>query len=163
MPLFAFAWGVLAWASGAIVGVAVVVAALALRPRVVGFAARQAANAAAARDDASAAGWLRVALALGASDPILLLERAWHLARLGRRAAALAAYRRAGRKLPEDVGDAEVGAARVLMEMGELDAAEDMLARAIARDPSVRVDVERDEEFGTLLAGRPRFEKWRKG
>ena len=159
-PGTALAGGVLGLAAIALVLLATVLLA---RPRVARLAARQAGNAAVARDHASAAAWLGLALAMGARDPHLLVERAWHLARLGRRGAALAAYRRAARRLPPAVGDAEYGAARVLAEAGDLAAAEDMLASAVARDPTVLADLRRDGEWAAWLGGRPRFEAWRRG
>ena len=156
VPL-ALAGGVLVLA---LAGLALLVGLLAARPRVVAFVLRQAGNAAVARDHAGAVLWLAWARALGARDPAHAVERAWHLARLGRHAAALAAYRRAARRLPPDVGDAEYGAAHVLAALGDLEGAEDMLAAAMARDPTVRHDLRRDADLAHRLGGRPHFEAW---
>ena len=126
------------------------------------FLRRQAENAGRARDDASAALWLRLALALEPDDGALWLDLGWHLRALGKERPALRALARAARRLPWENGAAEYQAALILVETGETRAALAALRIAVRREPALAWDAVTEEAFASALLGEPAFEEMRR-
>lgn len=101
---------------------------------------------------------VRAARARAPHDPRLLKEEGAYLAALGRVDDALKAYLEAAARSPD--GDAEFQAGVLLLQHGDLDRAEGLLATALRRSPILVLEVLYDPA-GTfdVLRGRPQFER----
>lgn len=101
---------------------------------------------------------VRAARAQAPADPRLLKEEGAYLAALGRIDEALKAYMEAAARSPD--GDAEFQAGVLMLQHGDLDRAEGLLATALRRSPILVLEVLYDPA-GTFdtLRGRPHFER----